>query len=109
MKVEHSQMKLKSLAWIGLWFFSASALGQSWTIGNAQIERRITFDPAAGLFTARLTDVSTHYDFVPDEKRPAQEFSFVCNGETLAGASSAFQLLRADESKLADGKLLTVH
>jgi alpha-galactosidase len=102
-------MKFKSLAVIGLCFSVSSALAQSWTIGNAQIERRITFDPASGLFTARFADLSTHYDFTPGEKRSAHEFSFACNGETLTGASSAFQLLRADESKSADGKLLTIH
>jgi len=93
----------------GLWFFAASAFSQSWTIGNTQIERKITFDPASGLFTARLADLSTHYDFITAEKKTAAEFSFTCNGETLTPASSAFQLLRADESTLADGKSLTIH
>ena len=67
-------MKLKSLVMVGLWCFASAALGQSWTIGNAQIERRITFDPASGLFTARLTDLSTHYDFIAAEKRRPQNF-----------------------------------
>jgi alpha-galactosidase len=102
-------MKLKSLVMVGLWCFASAALGQSWTIGNAQIERRITFDPASGLFTAGLADLSTHYDLIVAQKRPAAEFSFACNGETLTGASSVFQLLRADESTLADGKSLTIH
>jgi alpha-galactosidase len=102
-------MKLKSLVMVGLWCFASAALGQSWTIGNAQIERRITFDPASGLFTAGLADLSTHYDLIVAQKRPAAEFSFACNGETLTGASSAFQLLRADESTLANGKSLTIH
>ncbi len=102
-------MKLKSFVMAGLWCFASGALAQSWTIGNAQIERRITFDPASGLFTARLADLSTHYDFIATEKRPAAEFSFACDGETLSGASSAFQLLRADENKLADGTQLTIH
>jgi alpha-galactosidase len=102
-------MKLKSLIMVGLWCFASAALGQSWTIGNAQIERRITFDPASGLSTARLADLSTHYDLIVAQKRLAAEFSFACNGETLTGASSAFQLLRADESTLADGKSLTIH
>jgi alpha-galactosidase len=102
-------VKFKSLVVVGLWCFASGALGQSWTIGNAQIERRITFDPASGLFTAKLADLSTHYDFIAAEKRTAEEFSFACNGETLTGASSAFQLLRADENKLADGTLLTIH
>src|ERR1700742_2249387 len=100
-------MRSKSLIMAGLWFCAASALSQSWTIGNSQIERSIIFDPASGLFTARLTDLSTHYDFITAEKRSASEFSFACNGETLTG--STFQLLRADDSKLADGSLLTVH
>jgi alpha-galactosidase len=102
-------MNFKSLVMVGLWCFASAALGQSWTIGNAQIERRITFDPASGLFTARLADLSTHYDLIVAQKRPAAEFSFTCNGETLSGASSAFQLLRADESTLANGKSLTIH
>jgi alpha-galactosidase len=102
-------MRFKSLVMVGLWFFASSALAQSWTIGNAQIERKITFDPASGLFTARLADLSTHYDFIAAEKSTAAEFSFACNGETLTGAGSAFQLLRANESKLADGNLLTIH
>ncbi len=102
-------MRFKSLIVVGLWFFALSAFSQSWTVGNAQIERRITFNPASGLFTARLADLSTHYDFIAAEKSSAAEFSFACNGETLTGAGSAFQLLRADESKLADGKLLTIH
>src|SRR5271170_1049259 len=102
-------MKLKSLVMVGLWCFASGALGQSWTIGNAQIERKITFDPASGLFTARLADLSTHYDFIAAEKSSAAEFSFACDGETLTGAGSAFQLLRADKSKLADGNLLTIH
>src|ERR1700733_3215914 len=102
-------MKCKSLVMVGLWCFASGALGQTWTIGNAQIERRIPFDPASGLFTAGLADLSTHYDLIVAQKRPAAEFSFVCNGQTLTGSSSDFQLLRADEGALADGKLLTVH
>src|SRR3984885_2965583 len=102
-------MKFKSLVMVGLWCFASGALGQTWTIGNAQIERRITFDPASGLVTAGLADLSTHYDFIVAQKRPAAEFSFACNGETLSGASSAFQLLRANESTLANGKSLTIH
>ncbi len=97
-------MRTTFVATVALLLSTSSAICQSWTIGNAQIERRITFDPASGLFTSRLGDLSTHYDFIAAEKRTAAEFSFACNGETLTGSSSAFQLLRADESALADGK-----
>ena len=102
-------MRITVVATVALLISASSALCESWTIGNAQIERRITFDPASGLFMSRLGDLSTHYDFIAAEKRTAAEFSFVCNGETLTGSNSAFQLLRGDESALADGKLLTVH
>ena len=101
-------MRTTFVAAVALLLSTSSAICQSWTIGNAQIERRLIFDPASGLFTSRLGDLSTHYDFIAAEKRTAAEFSFVCNGETLTGSSSAFQLLRADESAPADGKSLTV-
>ena len=101
-------MKLKSLVMVGLWFFVSSALSQSWTIGNAQIERKITFDPHPA-YLRRSSPISTHYLYIATEKRLAAEFSFACNGETLTGASSAFELVRADESKLADGTSLTIH
>jgi alpha-galactosidase len=107
--LEDTVMRMRFLATVAFLLSSSGAICQSWTIGNAQIERRITFDPASGLFTARLADLSTHYDFIAAEKRTAAEFSLACNGETLTGASSAFELLRADESKLPDGKLLTIH
>ena len=98
-------MRFKSLIVVGLWIFASSAFSQSWTIGNGQIERRIIFDPASGLFTARLADLSTHYDFIAAEKSSAAEFSFACNGETLTGAGSAFQLLRADDEQAGRWKL----
>jgi alpha-galactosidase len=101
-------MRIKSLAAVVLLLSTSSAFCQSWTIGNAQIERSITFDPGSGLFTARLADLTTHTDFIVPEKTYAPEFSFACNGETQTGASSAFQLIKADESTLPDGKLLTI-
>jgi alpha-galactosidase len=102
-------MRTRLLVALTLLLSGSSALSQSWTIGNAQVERRITFNPASGLFTSRFADLSTHYDFIATEKQTAAEFSFVCNGETLTGAGSAFQLIRADESKLTNGTSLTIH
>jgi alpha-galactosidase len=104
-------MRINSLAGLVLLLLASSALSQSWTIGSDQIERKITFDPVSGLVTDRLTDLTTHTDFILPGKpgrSSAPEFSFNCNGQTLTGASSTFQLLRADESALPDGKLLTV-
>ena len=87
------------------------ALGQSWTIGNGQIERAILFEPAIGLVTTRLVDLGTHKEYISAEKagKYAAEFSFACNGETLTGASSAFQFVSAEPSTSADGRSLTLH
>ena len=55
-------MRTTIVATVALLLSTSTAICQSWTIGNAQIERKITFDPASGLFTTRLGDLSTHYD-----------------------------------------------
>jgi alpha-galactosidase len=102
-------MRLTLLA-AGLVLASASgALCQSWTIGNDRIERTVTFDSATGLVTQRLTDLTTHTDLILSGKtirRPALEFAFACNGQTLNG--SKFRLVKADQGTLPDGKSLTV-
>jgi alpha-galactosidase len=103
-------MRIKPLAAVVLWFSALAALGQSWTIGSDRIERKVTFDPVSGLVTQRLTDLTTHTEFIPPTsatRRPALEFSLACNGEILTGAT--FQLVKADESSLPDGKSLTIH
>jgi alpha-galactosidase len=102
-------MRRKLLAVVGLLLSAAGALGQSWTIGNDQIERTLTFDTATGLVTERLTDLTTHSDLIPAGKparRPALEFAFACNGQNLNG--STFRLVKADQSTLPDGKSLTI-
>ncbi len=104
-------MRIKSLLIALFCLAAANAPGQTWTIGNAQIERTIAFDPVTGLSTQRLTDLSTHTDYIVAEKpgklAPA-EFSFTGNGETFAGAGGQFQLVKADERSLPDGKSLTI-
>jgi alpha-galactosidase len=100
-------MRSKLLAAVVLLLSTSGAVCQSWTIANARIERRVTFDPAAGLSTMGLDDLSTHAKFI--EKSSAPEFSFALNEKTVTGGSSAFQLVNAEESTLADGKSLTIH
>jgi alpha-galactosidase len=105
-------VKTKYLVALVLLLSASQVWSQSWTIGNAQIERTITFDAAAGLVTTRLADLTTHTDFLSLErsgKASGPEFSFHCNGETLTGAGTAFQLVNADEQTLPDGKSLTLH
>jgi alpha-galactosidase len=87
------------------------AAAQSWTIGNAEIERTITFREASGLFTERFSDLKTHMDFISPDKlgmNRAQEFSFECNGQTYRGAGSQFALVDAAEAPLPKGKSLTI-
>jgi alpha-galactosidase len=103
-------MRFRSLPAVVLLLSASGALCQSWTIGNDRIERTVTFDSASGLVTQRLTDLTTHTEFIPPAKparRPALEFSFACNGQTLNG--STFRLVKADQGTLPDGKSLTVH
>ena len=103
-------MRIKTLAAVVLWLSASGALCQSWTIGNDRIERSISFDSSSGLLTQRLTDLTTHKEFISSDKparKPALEFSLLCNGETLTGAS--FQLVKAEQSTLPDGKSLTIH
>ena len=85
----------------------ALAAPQTWTIGNSEIQRTLTFG-SSGLVTERLTDLKTHTNFIEPGNVRAEEFSFQCNGHSYSGHSGAFTLLGAEESPLANGKSLTV-
>jgi alpha-galactosidase len=105
-------VRTKYLIAVVLLLSASRVWSQSWTIGNAQIERTITFDAVSGLVTTRLADLTTQTDFISpgkSGKASAAEFSFNCNGKTLTGAGTAFQLVKADENTLANGKSLTIH
>ena len=81
----------------------------SWTIGNERIKRTIAYHPKTGLFTEQFSGLSTHADFVLSGKtRIGQEFSFLCNGHSCAGANPMFDLLRADHAALPNGNSLTI-
>jgi hypothetical protein len=89
----------------------SEAEGRSWTIGNDRITRTVTFQPRQGFFTERFSDLSTQANFIVPAKirrDMAQEFAFVCNGKPYAGTNSTFELLRASEANLPNGKSLTV-
>jgi alpha-galactosidase len=104
-------VRTKYLAAVVILLSASRVWSQSWTIGNAQIERTITFDATSGLVTTRLADLTTKTDFVSAGKSgeaSGPEFSFDCNGKTLTGAGTAFALVKADENTLADGKSLTI-
>jgi alpha-galactosidase len=102
-------MRFKFLAAVVLLLSASGGVCQSWTIGNDRIERTVTFDPASGLVMQRLTDLTTHTEFIPPVKparRPALEFAFACNGQNLNG--STFRLVKAGKDTLPDGKSLTI-
>ena len=66
---------------------------------------------AAGLVTERLSDLTTHTDYIePSNVRAelAQEFSFQCNGHTYVGHSGDFALVAADTDAISNGKSLTI-
>ncbi len=84
---------------------------QRWTIANDQIERTVGFHADKGLLTERFTDLNAHADLIaPDKIRPdmAKEFSFLCNGEACAGSMSSFELVTGAESRLRNGRSLTI-
>ncbi len=85
--------------------------GRSWTIGNELVARTMTFLPGRGLFTERLVDVANKVEFIRMGKHrwgTAPEFSLNCNGQVCAATSADFDLVKAEESVLANEKLLTI-
>jgi alpha-galactosidase len=84
---------------------------KTWTLANDRIARTVSFHPGKGLLTERLSDLSTHADFIlPASIDPdmAIEFSFQCGGRHCAGAGTDFELAGAVETPLPHGKSLTV-
>jgi alpha-galactosidase len=84
---------------------------QTWTIGNDEIKRSISFNDVSGLVTEQLSDLRTHTDFILNNNsnhNVAQEFSFQCNGRGYSGGGSQFALVSAGEEGLPNGKSLTL-
>jgi alpha-galactosidase len=102
--------KLWSLSFCSL-LIVVQATAQSWTIGNAEVQRTIAFSESAGLSTERLSDLKTHADYIPQPHPSANgrdEFSFQCGGQSYTGAGTQFALIGANEESIAHGKQLTV-
>jgi alpha-galactosidase len=69
----------------------------------------ITFQNGKGLATARLSSLAPPKDFItPKQTGWAQEFSFRCNGQSCAGAGDSFDVDKAEEAGLANGRSLTI-
>lgn len=87
------------------------AAASSWTVGNDRVRRTQTFHPRIGLYTEQFSDLSTHAEFISAGKihtNPGEEFSFLCNGQSCSGASTAFALVSTRESVLPGGRSLTI-
>ncbi|MBV8865226.1 MAG: alpha-galactosidase [Acidobacteriaceae bacterium] len=84
--------------------------GDTWSIGNQFVERKIVFTRKYGLQTDSLFYKVTGHDFTADVKgasRTAGEFSFMADGHELTGNSS-FVLEGSNVSVLDGGRLLRV-
>jgi len=90
---------------------AAELPAKTWLIGNDRIQRALRFQPGAGLFTERFSDLVTHADFILPGKinrGTAEEFYFRCNGRHCAGAGDAFDLVGSSEAALPNGRSLAI-
>jgi hypothetical protein len=81
-------------------YVRADPAKRSWKIGNAQVERTVTFDPAQGLTTRSWIHKTTGKDFLEGAdgaRRQAGEFIFQAGGKRITGASR-FDLIGDDVS-----------
>jgi alpha-galactosidase len=106
-----STMRIWSLILVSLLPITANAEPQSWTIGNSEVQRKVTFSESAGLITEQLSDLKTRTDYIShlrSHDRASQEFSLRCNGEGYSGAGTQFTLVDSGEEVTANGKRLTI-
>ncbi len=91
-------------------FSTAFAESRTWTIGNQEVERTMSFS-SSGLVTERWSDLKTRTDFInPKSLKPelAPEFSFRCDGRSYSGHGADFDFVSADEAALPNGRFLTI-
>jgi alpha-galactosidase len=91
--------------------FAAAGPEQTWTLQNDLVRRVVSFDPARGLYTSRLTHLATDREYVrgPGVGRPGPaEFSFQCNDLRCAANDGQFDLVDARADTIPGGKSLTV-
>jgi alpha-galactosidase len=95
-------------------FVRTGADGQSWTIGNALVERQVQFDSQRGLQTASWRHLVTSADFMSPggvHRSGGSEFSFEAGEDSFAGSNGpAWQFVGAETQSLApSGKLLMIN
>ena len=91
-------------------FSTALAESRTWTIGNQEVERTMSFS-SSGLVTERWSDLKTRTDFINPKSLKAElapEFSFQCDGRSYSGHGADFDFVSADEAALPNGRYLTI-
>ena len=91
-------------------YIRPGADGKSWAIGNALVERQVSFSHERGLETTSWLHKVTGTQFLklPTQETPnsslyAAEFSFQADGQLYAGSSSVFNLFRAETAREVPG------
>jgi alpha-galactosidase len=85
-------------------FVRANADGQSFTIGNALVERDLRIDPELGLYTSSWRHKLTGTDFIESARRRSRqgsEFSVTVDGVPLVGSNgAAWEFVAAHSEKI---------
>ena len=94
-------------------FVRTNSEGESWTVGNALVEREVHFDPKLGLYTSSWRHKVTGTDFIESARRRARqgsEFSVSVDEVSLAGSSGGdWEFVSARTEKLTrSGECLTI-
>lgn len=85
--------------------------GNRWTVGNALVRREVAYAEAAGLYTARLSDLATGTELLAtaaDPRRAPAEFSFVSEGEEVRSNGGGFRIMGSDETTTGAARTRTV-
>ncbi len=89
---------------------TAAAESRTWTIGNQEVERTLSFS-SSGIVTERWSDLKTRTDFIGPKSLKAElapEFAFQCDGRSYSGHGADFDFVSAEEAAFPNGKSLTI-
>lgn len=89
----------------------AESNSNAWSVENELIRRDVAFRPGLGLYTAQLSNKATTTDLLlsgRDIPKSRPEFSFNCDGKPCNSNGGDFELLRAVDAAMSNGKSLSV-
>jgi hypothetical protein len=79
---------------------TAAAESRTWTIGNQEVERTLSFS-SSGIVTERWSDLKTRTDFISPKSLQAElapEFAFQYDGRSYSGHGADFDFVSAEEA-----------